>query len=666
MSNIKKLMMSAAGGEALNVEDVFSTYLYTGNSASQPINNGVDLAGQGGMVWLKARSASYNNIIVDSERGSSNGTAFNPLFTNLTNAENTAAGYGVTSFDDDGFTLGPSGQQSISNQGGASYGDQYYDSWTFRKAPKFFDVVTYTGNGSSQTIAHNLGSVPGTIMVKATSSTANWAVWHRTFTATQQVQLNTTSAALGSATVWNSTLPTDSVFSVGNYFNTNSSGVTYVAYLFAHNDGDGEFGPDGDADIIKCGSYTGNNNYPTDPIIDLGFEPQWLLIKSRSSSGSWYLFDNMMGMTADGASGDSYLLVDQAQTEVKNLEWVAPTSRGFRLKSQNLNSGGTDYIYMAIRRGPMAVPESATEVFEPVAYTGNGQGSVTRGSNTIDMALMNFRTLGAYKYTTSRLTGNNRTTITSDGTDEKDYSVVSYDTMNGWYAIGQATWNSSGITYITHQWKRAPGFFDVVTYTGDGVAGRTVSHNLGVAPEMIWAKGRSIAQNWAVYNPNGKVQLLNQTGAEYSDAVTDDYYGNGSSVIAPTATEFTIGSASPINNNRSTYIAYLFATLPGISKVGSYTGNGSSQTIDCGFTAGARFVLIKRTDSTGHWNIFDTARGIVSSQDPRFELNTNFEPEDTGHDYVDPANSGFIVNYIANDLDDSNINGANYIFYAVA
>ena len=70
--------------------------------------------------------------------------------------------------------------------------------------------------------------------------------------------------------------PTSTEFTVGANVDVNAQAENYVAYLFAHNDGDGEFGPDGDADIIKCGSYTGNGS-STGPEIDLGFEPQWLL-----------------------------------------------------------------------------------------------------------------------------------------------------------------------------------------------------------------------------------------------------------------------------------------------------------------------------------------------------------------------------------------------------
>ena len=95
--------------------------------------------------------------------------------------------------------------------------------------------------------------------------------------------------------------------------------------------------------------------------------------------------------------------------------------------------------------------------------------------------------------------------------------------------------------------------------------------------------------------------------------------------------------------------------------MGSYTGTGATQTIDCGFTSGARFVLIKRTDSTSPWWVWDTARGIVSGNEPWLELNSTSQ-ETTGYDWLDPDSSGFQLPASGNN----NLSGASYIFYAIA
>jgi hypothetical protein len=126
---------------------------------------------------------------------------------------------------------------------------------------------------------------------------------------------------------------------------------------------------------------------------------------------------------------------------------------------------------------------------------------------------------------------------------------------------------------------------------------------------------------------------------------------------------FTVGTDQDTNTSGGTYVAYLFATCAGVSKVTSFTGNGSSQTINCGFTAGSRFVMIKRTDSTGDWYVWDSARGIVSGNDPHLSLNST-AAEVTSDDTIDTDSTGFIVNQVS--ATNSNVNGASYIVLAIA
>ena len=168
---------------------------------------------------------------------------------------------------------------------------------------------------------------------------------------------------------------------------------------------------------------------------------------------------------------------------------------------------------------------------------------------------------------------------------------------------------------------------------------------------------------------NSKILILKATAAAYDTSILANYYGSGNgssggagSLVTPDASTFTVTPNINVNASGGTYTVYLFSSLTGISKIGSYTGNGSSQTIDCGFSAGARFILLKRTDSGGQWQVYDTERGIVSGDDPTLALNlTNAEV--TTQDDVDPDNSGFIVN---DDGNNTNTSGASYIFYAIA
>ena len=204
---------NSAGATAANyIEDVFSTYLYTGNSSTQTITNNIDLSGKGGLFWAKCRSSSSTfNWLVDTVRG-----ADNILRSNTTDAQvDNGAG---SSFLSTGYSIGSTSNSNYNGSGNT------YASWTFRKQPKFFDVVTYTGDGvAGRTVSHNLGSTPGCIFVKATSTTGEWSVYHTGVGNTAGIFLNRTVGSTASAQFWNNTSPTSTNFTVGNVF-TNSSG----------------------------------------------------------------------------------------------------------------------------------------------------------------------------------------------------------------------------------------------------------------------------------------------------------------------------------------------------------------------------------------------------------------------------------------------------------
>ena len=645
MSNSKTVMSQAANSWAgpTYIEDVFSTYL-TGapGAGTHSINNGIDLAGEGGMVWGKARTAAAaSHEIVDTERGISGGA----LQSNTINSAG-AANTDFSSFTSTGFT--------ISSTGGSG-NLTYYDAatWTFRKAPRFFDVVTYTGTGSARTVNHNLGSAPGCILIKCTTlGSTNWLVYHAGQGAGKFGYLNTTGAFLSNTSIWQNTAPTDTQFYLGTGDALNGSGQTYVAYLFAHD----PLGPSGDGSdgLIACGSYTGNGS-TNGPEIDLGWEPQWLLVKRASGSGNWQLWDSMRGWCV---GADSEILEANTTDPENNQDILWPQSSGFKINYSlvQVNGSGEPYIYIAIRRGPMRAPESGTEVF--AAQYGNNSGSA--GGNTefdagfpVDFATVLYTTGGSsYPRTASRLTGNQWLRPYSTSSYLTD-GYVRFDSNTSWLR------NQYSSSYISHMFRRAPGFFDAVTYTGDGVAGRTVSHNLGVAPEMMIVKTRNASGSWWVYHTGVGVGAAPRINADTAPTVSTTFWNS----TAPAEDVFTLGNQVDVNGSSDTCIAYLFATLPGVSKVGSYTGNGTSQTIDCGFTTGARFILIKRTDSTGDWYIWDTARGIVAGNDPHLSLNTT-AAQVTTNDSIDPDSTGFIVNQVS--ATNVNVSSASYIFLAIA
>jgi len=635
MATKKKLLQAAAGtaaagGGGLNVEEVFSTYLYEGNGSTQTITNGIDLDGEGGLVWVKDRSGQ-DHYIFDTERG-----VGKKLASNNSDAEFSYP-TGLSAFNSDGFSLG-GGYGTTGNT-------LPFASWTFRKAPKFFDVVTYTGNGTSgRTVSHNLGSVPGCIIVKRTDTTGSWRSYHTSLGATKYIDINSTSAAGTSNTSWADTEPTSTEITLGSSVNVNASGGTYVAYLFAHNDGDGEFGPDGDADIIKCGSFTTDSG--GNASVDIGFEPQWIIYKRSDGTSNWGMNDNMRGW-ADTYWNPLYADVSNAESGfAATRSW--PTATGFEFEGQL--SASANYIYIAIRRGPMAVPESATDVFD-VATRGASSGEPNWKSGFVtDFAIIrNVDTADNWQSSARLIQGKSLTP--NDTSAESSNSNYAFDYMNGFFSS-----TSTDSTFYSWMWKRAPNYFDVVAYTGNGTAGRTVSHNLGVAPEMIWVKSRDAAYDWRVYHSSTgatKSLELNNTVA----AAANSYIWNDT---APTDSVFSLGTHTNVNKSGDDYIAYLFASLDGVSKVGSFSHTvGSNTDVDCGFSSGARFVLIKRTDNVGHWITLDTERGIVAGNDAWLNLNTT-GAENTSYDFIDPLSSGFTVD--GSGL----IATGTYIFYAIA
>ena len=628
---------AGAGGAGLYVDDVFSTFLYPGSFSAQTITNGIDLSTEGGLVWMKSRTNTNNHALLDSERSWSGW-----LQSNTNNGSQGGGTY--ISANTDGFTF---------NIGNLFFnGDpQDYTSWTFRKAPGFFDVVTYAGNSTAgRTVAHNLGSVPGMIIIKAFSGTVpaqQWFVYHRSTGATKYLRLDTVNAATTQSSVWNDTEPTSSVFSLGGANSTNGTGINYVAYIFAHDDA--SFGTDSDESIIKCGSYSSTG------FVDLGWEPQWVMIKSTSVTsgyvGDWRIFDNMRGIV-DG-NGDAQLFANETRVEdtTSFATALALNATGFTVEGQG--NYGTSTIYMAIRR-PHKPPTAGTDVFLPAAVAGNSD--ITTGF-PVDLAFQLRRTSGS-KAVVTRLTGKN--SLETRNTNAETTNA------NAWYESNTQLLNTGLFTADSafHLFKRAPGFLDVVAYSAAS-GDLTVPHSLGVTPEMIIIKSRNHTSSWKVWHSG---LSAGTASTNYNCNLDDDAaeVGPNANIVSYSNTNFIVGNGRTATNKSSvngTYIAYLFATLPDISKVGSYTGTGNAINVDCGFSSGARFILIKRSDSTGDWFVYDSARGIVSGDDPYLLLNSN-AAEVTNTDYIDPLSSGFTVTSSAPT--GLNASGGTYIFLAIA
>ena len=657
----------------LDIPEVFSIYIYRGaGSGTSTIANGIDLSGEGGLIWIKSRTGTSgeSHLLVDTERG---GSAV--LQSNSNGAANNFIGN--PSFLSNGF----SGSSNINDA-------QNYVSWTFRKAPKFFDVVTYTGDGTTtKTVSHNLGTTPGAVFFKRTDDSGNWTVWHRSISgggySYPYQRLNGDYGISSLGDYGNNLTPTSSVLRTPVHTNSgntadsvNVSGASYVAYVFAHNNSDGEFGPLGDQDIIKCGSYSGGSNTS---VFDIGFEPQWMFIKKVNSTGPWYMFDDMRGMSnSDQTSGDygTHILSANTNNEELNLSgsW-GPRPKGFAAQTSesDINSSGNTYVYIAVRKGQLKTPTTASSVFKPKLQTGARLTNdvIQTDLNGFDLVIPFKRASGLGAWWPNRLTDfrlqSSRDTDNFYGSRmiEGGPRQDEYNYIDSW---------SNATNHVDYAFKRANGFFDMVVFKGDGSQGRAIDHNLGVSPEFMLVKkwSGSTLRGWYAYH-TGNANQGAGNGAEYgynflntTDGYTDSQYSWNET--APTKTQFTVGGSSGIatNDNGSYYIAYLWATAPGVSKVGSYTGAGAgnNQNIDCGFSSGSSLVMIKRTSSTGSWYVWDSARGInaAGSQDPYLQFN-NSDAEGTNFS-LGSLNSGFTI--VQDGPTDINLSGSTYIFLAIA
>ena len=649
MDNVTKLLLQGAaggaGGAGEFIDNLFETRLWDGTSGSRTITNGIDLSGEGGLVWIKRRTGSSENSgLFDTVRG-----AGKWVVSNAQNLEDIDMNR-VSAFNNNGFSLG---SDNMVNNSGHSY-----LGYTFRKQKKFFDIVTYTGTGTARTVAHNLGSVPGVVLIKNLGLAQNWVMYHRSIANTKALLLDDAGGTTTSQGYWNNTSPTASNFTVGNDGMMNGNGYNYVAYIFAHDEA--VFGLEGNTSVIKCGNYTGNGS-SNGPDVNLGWEPQWLLIKRSNSSEDWMLFDHMRTSRradmylddyrpnknsgdGDGAGGDSQ----------PYLNW---TSTGFKLSSNtgHTNGSGDNYIYIAIRRPDGAVGKpitNPTDAFDIKLMETNGTEPFYKTQNTVDMGIgKRYDTSGGATdwFVTSRF----QDSYYLDTHNNYARQSNSYQTMD--YQQGWNSYTGSWGDNIGFAWKRHAGF-DVVSYKGSGSAGHQVYHNLNQVPEMIWVKCLTQAESWIVYhkglnggtNPHNYYLQLNSNGVGGA--------WNWMNGVAPTETTFTLGSGASINFQLQ-YMAYLFASVEGISKCGYYTGSGAAGNAqNIGFQP--RLVLIKNiTDNGNGWMLINSVHGFS-----KYQFLNSSDPFVSGT-YISPSATGFSF---TGGPGISNESAKNYIYYAHA
>ena len=861
--------------ESKYIDEVFSTYVYAGNDGAQSgLGPGVDLT-KGGLAWVKRRNNAESHYLFDSERVI--GGVYQSLATNTTNTQDPRA-WNIA-FNNNGLAFNH-------NDGGINASGSTYVNWQFRKAKGFFDVVTYTGNGTAgRTISHDLGSVPGCIMVKQTSTAANWTVYHRDL-ANNKALYFTDSDAYTDNAWWNSTTPTDSVFTLGNSDNTNKNGEDYVAYVFAggastaataksvnFDGGEGldlaatsganigtqtfcvecwvylddapgsgspsygrifqldgptgnsagenlqitiepssctlyvqsgsssliggtqslkggwhhiavvresdnmittyidgmldgsassnvnfdpnssnprirlgyydsggssngvfngkisnfrltigepvytstfipskeplttssqvtsssnvkllccnnaivtgstvtpstisttgsptavssvpfddlegyKYGENTDKGIIKCGSYKGQSAHDFE--VNLGWEPQWIMIKRTDGAANWVIFDSMRGIVTGG--NENYLYPNLQSSEY-TAERISATATGFIVDASAgvlINQNDGDYVFTAIRRpdGYVAKPaEAGTDVF---ALDNGASSSVIPNFDSgfpVDFA-MDKSTSSSNWDQCARLIQGFYLQTNNNNAEGTLASLGAFESNVGWQRAG---YDSSWYSWM---WKRGQGC-DVVAFQGVATdPGPDFAHSLGQVPELKVIKRRNGASDWmttgtvlsqAIDGNNNSKDYFIKLNTSDSGTTSSNYWTGGND----TSTHFTIRHGnSNMGGANNPFLCLLFASVDGISKVGHYSGNGSTNlTITTGFQP--RFILIKRADGAGAWHVFDSLRGM-GANDKLLQLNSNAAQLDVN--YVTVSSTGW-------NTEGTSLTNGKYIYYAHA
>ena len=338
----------------------------------------------------------------------------------------------------------------------------------------------------------------------------------------------------------------------------------------------------------------------------------------------------------------------------------------------------TGYQHVATNNLPEPTIKNGKNHFDVVTFTNSTSGNTITGLDfQPDLVWIKVRNQayshrladsvrGVQNYLMSNATSVEQTSqsdsllsFTSDGFTTGAQGQANGDTNVAWCwkAGGTAVSNGNGSITSSVSANTDAGF-SIVSYTGTG-SNATVGHGLNSAPEFVITKERGNTRNWAVYHVgsgNNNILFLNLTNAQSAAA---EYWQN----TDPTASVFSIGTSTYVNNSSGNYIAYCWHSVEGFSKFGKYTGNGSSDDnafVYLGFTPA--LLIIKRVDSTSNWHLRDTTRATSNPDEVWIEADNSGAEGTTNAAYrIDHLSNGF--KWRGNVLGAS---GGTYIYMAWA
>jgi hypothetical protein len=312
---------------------------------------------------------------------------------------------------------------------------------------------------------------------------------------------------------------------------------------------------------------------------------------------------------------------------------------------------------------PAPTIKDPRDYFDPIGYTGDGNTArVIPTQNKVDHLIVKCRTVSYSWRVVDSVRGVpammkwDVNSMESSPPDE----ISALGAVSGFTIEDALEVNSSGQTFIALPFTKSPiAGMDITLYTGSGI-NRTLAHSLGVEPELMIVKKRTDdVETWAVYHkyngtPNECLFLDTNAQSAYNAS-----YWNATD---PTSTNFHLGIAQATNGSGDTYVNYLFASVPGFSRVFAYIGNSSTNGpfIHCGFKPA--FIMIKRTNSAGDWTLHTIPPNDVEPA-VLHAIPSLGTVEATATRYIDMLENGFKIRH-TNEL--HNINGSGYVGIAFA
>ena len=691
-------ILTALGTTPL-IDQSFSSHTITTNGDASPSAFGPFANDRlGGLVWFKGRNragSSFGNRLYDTVRG-------DKLELNTEGTGGQASqGQGLTTFNANGFSIGTDNDINT--------GTNWHVAWSFGIKKGFFDIVEYTGTGSNTAISHGLSDNPGAIITKRTDTTGDWTVWHKDLPAGSVAQLHTNAPKLTAKLDAFYQTPTKDQFFLGDDTDVNTSGGTYISYIFGSDESNNVKG-DG---IVHCGTYTGTGNNVYQTVDDCGWEPYWLLIKNVDTTSDWIIVDQSRGWgIGDPADGQEdrqqwFLYPNSNTLEINaTLDTVHVDPRGIRVRGE-LNRSGDQYIYIAIRRGPMRTPTADTveHYYQTYTYTGNG----TTGTKITNPGARQRNDFAFYtdldQTSTSWSSYNHPVQSRITGADKKAFTNSFAGTQfgSGWYSFGDFMAvnyglelpsnyiNDSGTDYVVHSFTRAPGFFDIVTWIGDGTRDRQIPHNLQTIPSLYLVKAvtatASSVEYWMAYTTNQFYIGTNyneQTAYAlgYSDAQNFFSAGDFWGTKPATASHIRVGDdndfqLASVNEDGVVYSAFLWGdNITGVIRNSSMSFINDDGPINFpaevvaanGRNVGQpRFILWKSFNGVDPgantpWLTFSDGLGLANTGTSTM-INWGEANVDFNTSFINTTANGFQLNISANNVILSNVQ--SYIYMSI-